>query len=270
MDKKSSFSQKSEKRWKLKQLRLRSAVFLRRNGLQVMVIGCLALLGATAVIIFTTNNGEEIPDSPANNSNDQRLEDVLNTVKPDPTPTNEPDPTLPLHTLVPNPTYNGSDNTTILPDFTAAPELTVEPSITVNFEPPVNGSVFRVFAINSLIYSETLKQWMTHSGVDVASPKGTEVHAIAAGTVEDVFVDDMLGVTVIISHENGLKSVYSNLAENPPVKIGDKIDSRAVIGCIGDTAIGECAERSHLHFETIVNGTHVDPEGLMVFKQENE
>ena len=93
---------------------------------------------------------------------------------------------------------------------------------------------------------------MTHPGVDIECSKGSEVRAIADGTIENVYVDDRLGVTIVISHANGMASVYSNLKSEPPVNIGD-------------TAISECAERSHLHFEIRVNGSPVDPESIITF-----
>ena len=97
------------------------------------------------------------------------------------------------------------------------PELSPEPEPTADgvlsgLKPPVDGTVMKSFAINSLLYSETLHQWMTHPGVDIECSKGSEVRAIADGTIENVYVDDRLGVTIVISHANGMASVYSNLA----------------------------------------------------------
>ena len=106
---------------------------------------------------------------------------------------------------------------------------------------------------------------MTHPGVDIAAPKGAEVRTVAAGTVERVYTDDMLGVTVVIAHDNGMRTVYSNLKEAPPVAEGQRVESRAVIGCIGDTAISECADRAHLHFELYIGDSLADPQKYMTF-----
>lgn len=151
-----------------------------------------------------------------------------------------------------------------MPELSPEPEPTAD-GILSGLKPPVDGTVMKSFAINSLLYSETLHQWMTHPGVDIECSKGSEVRAIADGTIENVYVDDRLGVTIVISHANGMASVYSNLKAEPPVNIGDRITARQVIGCIGDTAISECAERSHLHFEIRVNGSPVDPESIITF-----
>ena len=262
---------KSEHKWKLKQLKLKTAVFFRKNGLYVMTIGCLAAVGTAAALIFSGKK-EEPPDRPVHNSEDQTLDDVMTprpiaTMAPapfsTPTPTRRPSPQItPYIPYIPD--------IPEMPDFTIEPEPTAIPGTGIAMEPPVDGDIIRVFAVNSLIYSETLQQWMTHSGVDIAAPKDTEVRVILDGTVENVYTDDMMGVTVIIAHANGMKSVYSNLKAEPPVKIGSEVKCRELIGYIGDTAICECAEESHLHFEIHINGQPVDPESLIIFRKGNE
>ena len=232
-------NRKQQIKWRFRRFRLRSAVFMRRNGLYLALAGCLASLGGAAVLIFTAG-GNDAPNAPVNRSDDQRLENVLNTVSAEsgtPVPAVE---TPAAGTALPRPTPLA------LPEFTPMPELSPEPEPTADgvlsgLKPPVDGTVMKSFAINSLLYSETLHQWMTHPGVDIECSKGSEVRAIADGTIENVYVDDRLGVTIVISHANGMASVYSNLKAEPPVNIGDRITARQVIGCIGDTAISECA-----------------------------
>ena len=218
-------NRRSGLKWKLTQLKIRSQIFLRRNGLHVMVIACMVMLGAAAILIFTGQPDEQQKE-PVNNSKDQTLSDVLNVEdiegqnrrsgKPTEAPSAEPSPS-------PTPSATREPGATPMPDFTPVPTGTPEP-VQMVFQPPVDGSIIRVFAINSLIYSETLNQWMTHSGVDIASPKGTDVRCIADGTVDNVYRDDMMGMTVIITHANGMVTVYSNLKEEVPVKVGDVIE----------------------------------------------
>lgn len=263
-------NKRTANRWKLTQLKVRSRIFLRRNGLQVFVVFCMTLLGVAALIIFTGKE-EEKPNISINQSNDERLEDALKGDKVTVPPTLGIDVDItPDNMEFPNnfPSYTPDPGITIIPDFTPAPTIQTTAEAEMHFQPPVNGSVLKVFAVNSLIYSETLNQWMTHSGVDIACPKGTEVRCIADGTVENIYQDDLLGTTVVITHSNGLVSVYANLKEEVSVNIGDNVKSRDVIGAIGETAIGECLERSHLHFEIHINGGPVNPEGMILFKQD--
>lgn len=253
-------SKRSNLKWKLSQLRIRSQIFLRRNGLQVFIMGSMVALGATAVFIFTQDNK---PEERVNHSDDQKLNDVLNA---DDLTQFEIKSATPIENTK-KPIVMATPETTVMPDFTIAPSATPG-NVQASYQPPVDGSIIRVFSINSLIYSETLNQWMTHSGVDIAAPKGTDVRSIDEGTVENVYYDDMMGMTVIIKHSNNIMSVYSNLKQEVSVEIGDSIEARAIIGQIGDTALEECLERSHLHFELLIDEQPVNPTEYMLFKQE--
>lgn len=277
---------RSERKWRLRQARLRTAIFFRRNGLYVSALACLAVLGIAAAVLFS---GSGDKPAPVGRSDDERLAEVVNT--PTARPSATPAPTQgPRNTSSPKPNttlspyaYNVSpapgakpretavpaDSPVPIPDITPHPELTADPQLS-KLQPPVDGHIIRVFAMNSLIYSETLKQWMTHSGVDIAAKKGDEVYCVLAGTVENVYSDDMLGVTVVVRHANGLISCYSSLKDEPPVRAGDRVSDRQIIGYIGDTAISECAERSHLHFELHYEGSPIDPESLITFNKGRE
>lgn len=126
--------------------------------------------------------------------------------------------------------------------------------------PPVTGEIIWAYAMDELIYSKTLNQWTTHCGTDLACKLGDSVRAVANGTVASVYKDDAFGVTVIVEHENGHKSVYSNLADNPKVKAGDKVKANDILGVCGNTSVLECGDRSHIHFEYYVDDKPVNPE----------
>ena len=123
------------------------------------------------------------------------------------------------------------------------------------------GKVIWGYAADKLIYSKTLDQWTTHKAVDIACPQGTAVKCVLGGTVERVYTDDQLGVTVIVKHSSDRKTLYANLSETVPVKAGDKVNAGTVLGTVGKTAISECALESHLHFAFFVKGKAVDPTG---------
>jgi murein DD-endopeptidase MepM/ murein hydrolase activator NlpD len=124
---------------------------------------------------------------------------------------------------------------------------------------PVQGNVENPYSVTTLRYDRTMMDWRTHEGIDIAADLGTQVMAAASGTVKSVKRDDLYGVTVEILHNNGLVSVYSNLAELPTVQEGDGIMVGEVIGAVGETAICEAGEVCHLHFAMIQDGRTVDP-----------
>lgn len=232
----------------------KAAVFFRAKGYYIALSACVALLCVAAVAAFSVPpDGEGAPDAtdaPVAYSNDERLNEAART------------PALTLPTPTPSPT----PSPTPIPDFTEAPKATKAPART-KASPPVSGEIIWGFAMDSLLYSRTLNQWMTHAGVDVASPKGTEVHAVFAGTVQAVYTDDALGVTVEVESKDNMLAVYANLAAEPPVREGARLNAGDLVGTVGDTAISECGDKSHLHFELYRSGTPVNPEEYILFEK---
>ncbi len=129
----------------------------------------------------------------------------------------------------------------------------------ISYVKPVEGEVSLPFSGDELIKSKTMDDWRVHTGVDISAPSGTKVHAIAAGTVTEVFEDEMMGYTVKIRHKEGCVSTYSNLMKGIVVKKGEKVKSGQVIGGIGDSAVAECMETPHLHLELTQNNLNIDP-----------
>ena len=101
--------------------------------------------------------------------------------------------------------------------------------------------------------------WRTHDGVDIACAPGTPVMAPAGGMVADLYHDDLMGMTVVISHADGVVSTCSNLESIPTVEIGDTVRTGEIIGSVGESAIAESREASHLHLSMSKNGVSVDP-----------
>ncbi|HHU22298.1 MAG TPA: M23 family metallopeptidase [Clostridiales bacterium] len=124
---------------------------------------------------------------------------------------------------------------------------------------PLAGEVETPYSVDALIYNRTMADWRIHDGIDVAAELGAQVMAAASGVVEKVYKDDMYGMTVVIDHGGGVKSYYSNLAETPTIYEGDSVVTGEIIGAVGNTALGEAGEVTHLHFAMTVDGQSVNP-----------
>lgn len=83
--------------------------------------------------------------------------------------------------------------------------------------------------------------------------------AAEAGIIEDVYTDDFMGITIVIDHQNGIKTIYANLSNSSLVQKGQSVVRGGVISAVGDTAIYETGEVGHLHFEVLEDGKQVDP-----------
>lgn len=129
--------------------------------------------------------------------------------------------------------------------------------------PPIDGAISKDYSGDELVYSETMKDWRTHNGVDIAADEGTEVYAAADGTVEAITDNSMLGTTVIVLHSGGIRTIYSNLSPQVSAETGDAVKGGAPIGKVGSTAALESSEPSHLHFEVSVNEETVNPRDYM-------
>ena len=134
-----------------------------------------------------------------------------------------------------------------------------ETTVELKFEKPVEGDIVRDFAVDSLIYSETLQEWTTHTGIDIKAEKTTVVKSAEVGTVKTIKNDPRYGLTVIIEHANGFQTVYSNLLTSEFVVEGEKVEKGQSLGTVGNTAAFEIADEPHLHFEIIKDSVQVDP-----------
>ena len=135
-----------------------------------------------------------------------------------------------------------------------------ETNAEMQFIKPVEGEVIKEFAKDNLIYSETLEEWITHTGIDIRADRTTIVKATADGTVKSIKNDPRYGLTVTIEHSNGYTSVYSSLLTAEFVKEGEKVIQGQTIGTVGNSAVFEVAEDNHLHFELLKDGSNINPE----------
>ncbi len=223
--------------------------FIQDKGVYLVLMLCVAVIGLAAAAAYLPEKGREPVEEQAQNftqvshSRDQSLAALIT---PSPSPTATPEP---VSDIAPEPS----------PAPTPSPKPQREKAVA-----PVEGKLQWRFAVNELIFSKTLDQWMTHRGIDISAPKGSEVRCPWAGTVEEIYEDDSLGFTVKVAHSGGLCSFYSNLRADCPVKEGALLNAGALVGYVGDTAIAECADPAHLHFELTKDGKPVNPEDYII------
>ncbi len=141
---------------------------------------------------------------------------------------------------------------------------------TASITMPVRGAVTKDYSGDELVFSETMQDWRTHNGIDIFADEGTEVLAAADGVVEAVNDSGMFGKTVIILHNNEMRTIYSNLAETTDVAVGDEVKGGTKIGVVGSTAAAESAEKPHLHFEVSLNEKTVNPHDYLPEDSERE
>ena len=95
-----------------------------------------------------------------------------------------------------------------------------------------------------------------HTGMDIATSRGTIIRAAASGTVvKAVRQYYAYGIHVKISHGNGIYTLYAHMSQLA-VSYGDYVQQGQIIGYVGQTGN---AYGNHCHFEIIINGRFMDP-----------
>lgn len=221
--------------------------FLAGKGFYIVLFLCVAAIGVSGYFLLADSMG---PTQSVANPTQVVVTPppALPPVTQEPAPTPTPVPVTPAPTQPATPT----------PVPTPTPTPVPTPAALV-FTWPVKGEVLAAHSVETLAYDETMGDWRTHAGMDIAATLGTQVVAAAQGTVIDVSFDELMGATVTVEHQDGLESKYCNLAAKPTVAVGDEVETGSVIGSVGATAAAEGARASHLHFELSKDGAAVDP-----------
>jgi murein DD-endopeptidase MepM/ murein hydrolase activator NlpD len=115
---------------------------------------------------------------------------------------------------------------------------------------PVSGPVVSPFGM----------RWgRLHAGVDIAAPSGTPIRAAAAGRVALMGWVGGYGNYTCVQHGGNLSTCYAHQTSFATSN-GASVGQGQVIGYVGCT--GHCFG-DHLHFETRVGGSPVDPMGYL-------
>jgi len=126
--------------------------------------------------------------------------------------------------------------------------------------PIKRGSGGLIWPVNGPVVSPFGQRWgRLHAGVDIAVPNGTPVHASQSGRVIIAGVVGGYGNYICIAHGGSLSTCYAHntslgVSQGQSVKQGQVIASSGCTGhCFGP----------HVHFETRINGSPVDPMGYL-------
>ncbi len=94
-----------------------------------------------------------------------------------------------------------------------------------------------------------------HTGVDLAAPEGTAVHAATGGAAQVGYDPQGAGLYVAVAADQHVRVLYCHLSA-AVVMEGEAVTAGQVIGAVGATGL---ATGAHLHFEVQVDGRSVDP-----------
>lgn len=229
--------------------------FVSGKGFYLVVLICVAAIALSGYYLVRGVRGgvEDTLDQPVSGSAAiVKQPDPAPSVTPTARPTNPPAVSTARITAPPS----ASPEPTPSAQPPASPSLAPAPLV---FTWPVKGAIIADFSVEALAYDETMGDWRTHNGLDIAAPLGTQVLAAANGTVSAIRQDDMMGTIVEIDHGEGLVSLYANLAAAPTVSVGDSVRTGDIIGSVGETAAAESGREAHLHYALLKGGQAMNP-----------
>ena len=220
-----------------------------KDKIAVTLILCFCVIALTSIFTIRANINK------INSSANLPVSDRTPSVQPERPSHNEESI---LDAAAPIPSVDSRDQN--LPD--PLPQQESPAASGHQFASPVKAEtpyVSNPYSMDSLIYSVTLDQFMTHSGVDIQVPEDSQVLAIADGIITAVYHDDRYGSSLELNLGNGYTAIYSNLSDASMVESGDTVTKGEIIGGVGTSGLFESLEPAHLHLELLSQGTLVDP-----------
>lgn len=117
---------------------------------------------------------------------------------------------------------------------------------------PVDGAIIYGFGRQTLPSGGVIRR----NGIGISAAAGTPVKAVETGKVELVQNLGTYGLTVVLAHGNGYRSLYTHLLD-AKVSMGQDVVKGQAIGSVGG---GNTDEGPHLYFEIRgENGIALDP-----------
>ncbi|MBQ7541948.1 MAG: M23 family metallopeptidase [Clostridia bacterium] len=127
---------------------------------------------------------------------------------------------------------------------------------------PLGDFIVKDYSADAVVYSNTMRDWRVHTGVDFGDNRGQSVLAIADGVVTDVREDTLWGVVLTIDHGSGVTAKYCGLEKGSTPEPDTQVEKGVVIGKLGEIPI-ESKDGPHLHLEITQDGRSVDPWKLL-------
>ena len=198
----------------------------KRKGIYyiLLAVGVLLLAAATVLTVwFTTNGRGDVAENP---------------------PIDTPD----------DPDDGNEDE----PDEPTGPSEPEEPS----YVRPIAVETCSV-EYNAVYVNQTTDFIYRHKAVDFAADAGTEVYAMADGTVSEISLSEELGNLITIDHGDGLAMTYRFVEPAEGLFVGATVEQGACIGTVAEAYGSEAADGTHLHLEVSLNGSPVDPNAYL-------
>ncbi len=128
---------------------------------------------------------------------------------------------------------------------------------------PVEGTLLMNYSMDKMVYFSTLDQFKYNPALVISGEKGDQVISSAPGVVKSIDKTAETGTTVNVDIGGGYELFYGQLSD-VKVKTGDYVDSKTVLGYVGEPTIYYSVEGSNVYFEMRKDGQPVNPMDYLV------
>lgn len=128
---------------------------------------------------------------------------------------------------------------------------------------PVEGHLLMNYSMDKTVYFSTLDQFKYNPALVISGEKKDQVISSAPGIVKSIDRTAETGTTVNVDIGDGYELFYGQLSD-VQVKTGDKIESKTVLGYVGDPTMYYSVEGSNVYFEMRKDGQPINPMDFLV------
>ena len=227
--------------------------FFERKGFYIILFLCVTAIGAAGYVSFN-NTDELVLENPSigvvTKTPEVQKPDIKEEIIPEPIEKKE-------EIVKPD-----KEEKTEKTEKVVEPKVEVTKEKTSVYKKPVEGKVLNPHSKNELVLDTTMNVWRTHSATDFEAKKGSNVVAIADGTVRSITTDDLFGTVITIEHKDNVVTKIYGLNSDTTAKIDKKVVAGDVIGTAMGVFPAEEKLGEHIHVEAIKDGKPIDVEDL--------
>ena len=128
---------------------------------------------------------------------------------------------------------------------------------------PVEGTLLMNCSMDKTVYFSTLDQFKYNPALVISGEKGDQVISSAPGIVKSIDKTAETGTVVNVDIGGGYELFYGQL-NDVKVKTGDYVDSKTVLGYVGEPTIYYSVEGCNVYFEMRKDGQPVNPMDYLV------
>lgn len=222
--------------------------FFKKEGFYVILFVCLCIVATVAAV--TVNNNRLVKNSALKQADAVQQDSTKEIPKVAEQPSNNYQNALQVK-------KDSKSNTTT---NSSSASTSVSTNVDTSFCKPVEGTIGRAYSENPVFWDST-GSYRANLGIDIKTTLGKPVYAVLGGKVESINSSTADGVEIVINHQNGLKTVYSNLDPKVNVKSGQFVKKGLQIGTVGKTTLRSAYENygDHLHFAVMKGDSFVNP-----------